>query len=119
MYRSPFLKFTRQHPPLAGTFQQIQHTAKHLVEIYRSRLGLFAYAFQQGPDLFERFLAYVTGVTLYHAPVYDMLMILISHLSQRTTHLASAGASVYTLRSVPPNRSKASPNASIGCPNFF
>lgn len=80
MHRSPFRIFTRQHSPLAATFQQIQHAAEHLVQINRPRLGLLAHAFQQWPDLFEGFLADVTGVSRSHAPVYDMRLIVNSLL---------------------------------------
>ncbi len=40
--------------------------------------GLLAHAFQQGPNLFKGFLADVTGVSLSHATVYDMRLIVNS-----------------------------------------
>ena len=82
MHRSPFRKLTRQHPPLAATLEQIQHAAEYFVQIHCPRLRLLAYAFQQRPDLFERFLADVTGVSLPHAPVYDIQLIVNSLLDE-------------------------------------
>src|SRR5512143_3201922 len=41
-------KVPGQHPPLATAFEHIQDSTKHLVQIYRARLGLLARLLQKG-----------------------------------------------------------------------
>ncbi len=87
MHRAPFREFTRQHPPLATTLQQIQDATEYFVQINRPWLGLLTHAFQQRPDFFKRLSADITGVALSHAAVYDMQLIVNSLLDRGTLAL--------------------------------
>ena len=51
MHRAPLGKVTGQRSPLAARAQQVQHSAKHLVQIHRPGLGLATGSFQQGQDV--------------------------------------------------------------------
>ncbi|ASW45008.1 hypothetical protein XGA_4696 [Xanthomonas hortorum ATCC 19865] len=66
MHRAPLGKRLGQHPPLATTLEQIEHRAKHLVQIDLAWRGLLACTFKQSADLLKLLTADVTGIACSH-----------------------------------------------------
>ena len=68
MHRAPLGKVAGQRSPLAARAWQVQHGAKHLVQIYRPGLGFAPGLRQQRQKLPKLFSTDVTGVSLRTHP---------------------------------------------------
>lgn len=64
--RPPRGKLCGQHPPLAATFQHIQHAAEHLVSIHRAGLRALPRHFKHRQNECKLFAADVARVLLSH-----------------------------------------------------
>ena len=74
MHCAPLGKFFGQHAPLTPAPEQVQYRAEHFVQIYSSRAGLPARAFQQRLDDLELFAADVARVTFSHLPSFSYFL---------------------------------------------
>ena len=83
MHHLPFGELFGQHVPLAATFEQVQHRAKHFVQVHRWRLNSLACTLQQWPELFELL---ATDVTVMTSGLHKILDVTHSGLTSYAAH---------------------------------